>query len=182
MKIAVFRNISLFVISFCSLGSTRFFKVAKAVSNEGLVVVKVFVLHDLSLLLQPYQQRIEDIKLKLASAFNCLPFRKAIVSARSSSVFHCSQRILSYTVLQSVFQLENGAAFLIREYVKYSLYDRMSTRPFLAPIEKKWIAFQILYALHQCHKVGVSHPIMTRFSINIRNIDTKWTFRFVMAI
>lgn len=63
-----------------SLGSTRFFKVAKALSNEGLIVVKVFVLHDLSLLLQPYQQRIEDIRSKLASAFNCLPFRKAIVS------------------------------------------------------------------------------------------------------
>lgn len=44
----------------------------------------------------------------------------------------------------------------MREYVKYSLYDRISTRPFLLPIEKKWIAFQILYALHQCHKVGVS--------------------------
>lgn len=43
----------------------------------------------------------------------------------------------------------------MREYVKYNLYDRISTRPFLAPIEKKWIAFQILYALHQCHKVGV---------------------------
>lgn len=44
----------------------------------------------------------------------------------------------------------------MREYVKYSLYDRISTRPFLTDIEKRWIAFQVLYALHQCHKVGVS--------------------------
>lgn len=66
-----------------SLGSTRFFKVARAESNEGLIVVKVFVLHDLSILLQPYQQRVEEIRVKLDSAFNCLPFRKAIVSITS---------------------------------------------------------------------------------------------------
>ena len=53
-------------------------------------------------------------------------------------------------------QLTEKAGFLLREYVKCSLYDRMSTRPFLTSIEKRWVAFQILYALHQCHKVGVS--------------------------
>jgi len=52
--------------------------------------------------------------------------------------------------------LTEKAGFIIREYVKYSLYDRISTRPFLTDIEKRWIAFQVLYALHQCHKVGVS--------------------------
>lgn len=64
---------------FYSLGSTRFFKVARAESEEGLIVVKVFVIHDLSILLQPYQQKIDDIKSKLSSAVNCLPFRKSIV-------------------------------------------------------------------------------------------------------
>ncbi|GFR74329.1 phosphoinositide 3-kinase regulatory subunit 4 [Elysia marginata] len=49
------------------------------------------------------------------------------------------------------------AAVLIRQYVKYSLYDRLSTRPFLTVIEKKWIAFQLLCALNQCHKVQVCH-------------------------
>jgi phosphoinositide-3-kinase regulatory subunit 4 len=53
-------------------------------------------------------------------------------------------------------QLTEKAGFIMREYVKYSLYDRISTRPFLTDIEKRWIAFQVLYALHQCHKVGVS--------------------------
>lgn len=45
----------------------------------------------------------------------------------------------------------------MREYVKYSLYDRISTRPFLTTIEKKWITFQVLYALHQAHKVYISY-------------------------
>ena len=52
---------------------------------------------------------------------------------------------------------------MFREYVKCSLYDRISTRPFLSPIEKKWIAFQVLYAVHQCHKLGViNFPFFTR--------------------
>lgn len=48
------------------------------------------------------------------------------------------------------------SALLFRQYIKYSLYDRMSTRPFLSTIEKRWIAFQLLCALNQCHKVKVS--------------------------
>lgn len=53
-------------------------------------------------------------------------------------------------------QMTDKAVFLMREYVKYSLYDRISTRPFLTMIEKKFIAFQILFALRQCHTLGVS--------------------------
>lgn len=52
--------------------------------------------------------------------------------------------------------MTDKAVFLMREYVKYSLYDRISTRPFLTMIEKKFIAFQVLFALRQCHTLGVS--------------------------
>lgn len=45
----------------------------------------------------------------------------------------------------------------MREYVKHSLYDRVSTRPFLTSLEKKWITFQVLCALHQCHKQKICH-------------------------
>ena len=37
----------------------------------------------------------------------------------------------------------------MRQFMKHSLYDRISTRPFLTPTEKKWIAFQLLLALQQ---------------------------------
>ena len=43
----------------CSLGSTRFFKVAKAKTKEGLVVVKVFVIHDPSLPLKAYKDKLD---------------------------------------------------------------------------------------------------------------------------
>ncbi|KAK7093762.1 phosphoinositide 3-kinase regulatory subunit 4-like [Littorina saxatilis] len=114
-----------------SLGSTRFFKVARAKCKEGLAVVKVFVIHDPSLPLERHRQRLEEIAVRLKTASNCLPFQKAV-------------------------QLERSA-LLFRQYVKYSLYDRMSTRPFLNSIEKRWIAFQLLCALNQCHKLKVCH-------------------------
>lgn len=129
-----------------NLGSTRFFKVARAKSSEGLIVVKVFAIHDPTLPLSSYKERLEEIRNELQSAVNCLPFQRVV--------------------------LTDKAGFIMREYVKFSLYDRISTRPFLTTIEKKWIAFQVLYALHQCHKVGVCHG-----DIKLENIMiTSWNW------
>ncbi|XP_030749901.1 phosphoinositide 3-kinase regulatory subunit 4 [Sitophilus oryzae] len=129
-----------------SLGSTRFLKVARAESQEGPVVVKVFAIHDPSLPLQSYKDHLDEIRKKLSSAVNCTPYQKFILTEK--------------------------AGLIMREYVKYSLYDRISTRPFLTVIEKKWITFQILYALHQCHKVGVCHG-----DIKLENITvTSWNW------
>lgn len=44
-----------------SLGSTRFFKVARARCREGLAVVKVFVIHDPSLPLSKYKDDLEGM-------------------------------------------------------------------------------------------------------------------------
>ncbi|XP_043489067.1 phosphoinositide 3-kinase regulatory subunit 4 isoform X2 [Polistes fuscatus] len=129
-----------------NLGSTRFFKVARARSDEGLIVVKVFAIHDPTLPLSAYKEKLEEIRSKLASAVNCLPFQKTILTEKAGSI--------------------------MREYVKYSLYDRISTRPFLTYIEKEWITFQVLYALHQAHKFGVCHG-----DIKLENIMiTSWNW------
>lgn len=114
-----------------SLGSTRFFKVARAKHREGLVVVKVFAIQDPSLPLTSYKQELEELKIRLHSCQNCLPFQKA--------------------------SLTEKAAILFRQYVRDNLYDRISTRPFLNNIEKRWLAFQILNAVDQAHKSGVRH-------------------------
>lgn len=48
----------------------------------------------------------------------------------------------------------------------------MSTRPFLQAIEKKWITFQVLCALHQCHKQKICHG-----DIKLENIlITSWNW------
>lgn len=61
------------------MGSTRFFKVARVRSDEGLVVVKVFVKHDPSLPLETHAERLEFIKRSLSNAVNCLPFQRVVV-------------------------------------------------------------------------------------------------------
>ncbi|XP_074510389.1 phosphoinositide 3-kinase regulatory subunit 4 [Sebastes fasciatus] len=114
-----------------SLGSTRFFKVARAKHREGLVVVKVFAIQDPSLPLTSYKQELEELKIRLHSCQNCLPFQKT--------------------------SLTEKAAILFRQYVRDNLYDRISTRPFLNNVEKRWLAFQILNAVDQAHKAGVRH-------------------------
>ncbi|CAL8248630.1 unnamed protein product [Lota lota] len=114
-----------------SLGSTRFFKVARAKHREGLVVVKVFAIQDPSLPLTSYKQELEELKIRLHSCQNCLPFQKN--------------------------SLTEKAAILFRQYVRDNLYDRISTRPFLNGVEKRWLAFQILTAVDQAHKAGVRH-------------------------
>lgn len=64
------------------------------------------------------------------------------------------------------------AGLIMREYVKNSLYDRVSTRPFLTILEKKWITFQILCALNQCHKQKICHG-----DIKLENIlITSWNW------
>jgi hypothetical protein len=65
------------------MGSTRFLKVARARSEEGHVVVKVFVKHDPTLPLEPHVEKIEKIKRDLAAAVNCLPFQKVMVNILS---------------------------------------------------------------------------------------------------
>lgn len=47
--------------------------------------------------------------------------------------------------------------YLVRQFLYNSLYDRLSTRPFLEDIEKKWLAFQLLCALRDCHSRDIYH-------------------------
>ncbi|XP_072316340.1 phosphoinositide 3-kinase regulatory subunit 4 [Eucyclogobius newberryi] len=129
-----------------SLGSTRFFKVARAKHREGLVVVKVFAIQDPSLPLTSHRQELEELKIRLHSCHNCLPFHKA--------------------------SLTEKAGILFRQYVRDNLYDRISTRPFLNDIEKRWLAFQMVSAVDQSHKSGVRHGDIKSENIMV----TSWNW------
>ena len=48
-------------------------------------------------------------------------------------------------------------SYLIRQYFKTTLYDRLSSRPFLKNIEKLWLIFQLMKCLEVCHDVEVIH-------------------------
>ncbi|KAJ3366527.1 Serine/threonine-protein kinase [Allomyces javanicus] len=55
-----------------------------------------------------------------------------------------------------VFETDK-AVYVCRPYFNSNLYDRISTRPFLDILERKWIAFQLLSALAQIHRLKVVH-------------------------
>uniref|UniRef100_A0A1X7TYI4 non-specific serine/threonine protein kinase n=2 Tax=Amphimedon queenslandica TaxID=400682 RepID=A0A1X7TYI4_AMPQE len=115
-----------------SLGSTRFMKVARSKYTDGTeVVVKIFPKIDSSVQLQMYEKRLHDINMRLRFIANVLPYQN--------------------------FWDSDKAAFLVRQHVQYNLYDRISTRPYLNNIEKKWIVFQLLKALEGCHEKKVYH-------------------------
>ncbi|KAK2713038.1 hypothetical protein QYM36_011666, partial [Artemia franciscana] len=114
-----------------SLGSTRFFKVARAKAQEGDIVIKVFVVNDPSLPLNEHQSNLEVLLSVLTPQWGCLPFQKAM--------------------------LTDKAVLLFRQYIHTSAYDRISTRPFLMDLEKKWIFFQVLKALSFAHTNRVCH-------------------------
>lgn len=57
---------------------------------------------------------------------------------------------------QRVVETETNG-YLVRQYLYNSLYDRLSTRPFLEDIERKWLAFQLLCALRDCHSRDIYH-------------------------
>lgn len=131
-----------------------------------MIVVKVFVKNDPSLPLESHADKLEAIKRHLANAVNCLPFQRVIVSKRVPSLSSLSIKHFH------PFQVTDKAGFIIREFVKHSLYDRVSTRPFLTFTEKKWITFQVLCALHQCHKQKICHG-----DIKLENIlITSWNW------
>jgi hypothetical protein len=49
------------------------------------------------------------------------------------------------------------AAYLLRQYFFSNLHDRISTRPFLSVIEKKWLAFQVQISFSNL-KINVLEP------------------------
>src|SRR6218665_391311 len=114
-----------------SLGQTQFLKVALCSTADGDVVVKVLSHEDPSLLLE--QHRVALIQFAQVTASN-----------------------LSIAAFQIV-ELRTNFAFMVRQFIKFSLYDRLSTRPFLSDIEKAWIAYQIIKCLAWCHERSILH-------------------------
>ena len=55
-----------------------------------------------------------------------------------------------------IVETDRGA-YLLRQHVHHNLYERLSQRPFLHMIERRWIAYQLLQALAQSHACGVCH-------------------------
>ncbi|KAI4252569.1 MAG: hypothetical protein LQ352_004231 [Teloschistes flavicans] len=132
-----------------SLGQARLVKSIRARHHDGLVVVKLVMKPYPQLDLSKYVRALRRERDALADVPNVLGY----------------QRVLETTT--------NG--YLVRQYMYSSLYDRMSTRPFLEDIEKKWLAFQLLCAVRDCHTRNIYHGDIKTENILV----TSWNWLYL---
>ncbi|KAG9029158.1 Serine/threonine-protein kinase [Tulasnella sp. JGI-2019a] len=132
-----------------SLGSGRFLKTVKGRHKHGSVVIKIFIKPDPGISLRNYRKRLKTE-------------REALVDLPN---------VYNY---QTFFETEK-AGYMIRQWLLSSLYDRISTRPFLSIIEKKWIAFQILTGLQAARERKISHGDIKSENIMV----TSWNWVYI---
>ncbi|KAG8859720.1 Serine/threonine-protein kinase [Tulasnella sp. 330] len=132
-----------------SLGSGRFLKTVKARHKHGSVVIKIFIKPDPGISLRNYRKRLKTE-------------REALVDLPN---------VYNY---QTFFETDK-AGYMIRQWLLSSLYDRISTRPFLSIIEKKWIAFQILTGLQAARERKISHGDIKSENIMV----TSWNWVYI---
>lgn len=112
-----------------------------------------------------------DVAVKLFVKSGSIDFRAAAVQMRrEKDLLMAVPNALSYQRLRET----DRAVYLVRQYIASSLYDRVSTRPFFEPIERRWLVFQLLTALRDCHARGIRHgDIKTE---NVLVTTTNWVY------
>ncbi|KAG0353652.1 Serine/threonine-protein kinase [Podila minutissima] len=106
-------------------------KTIRGRQKEGSVVVKIFVKPESVYSLRRVSRIINEERESLADVPNAIAFQRVLETDR--------------------------AGYLIRQYFFSSLYDRISTRPFMNLIEKKWVTYQLLKGLADSHARNVFH-------------------------
>ncbi|KAG2366341.1 hypothetical protein BDR07DRAFT_1606901 [Suillus spraguei] len=130
------------------LNQARFLKTVKCRHRNGYLVVKIFIKQDPGISLRNYQRKLKTDREALLDIPN----------------------IYTY---QTFLETEK-AGYLIRQWAASNLYDRISTRPFLSLIEKKWITYQLLTALSQAHLHKTPHGDIK--STNILVTSSNWIY------
>ncbi|KAK5998256.1 Putative serine/threonine-protein kinase VPS15 [Cladobotryum mycophilum] len=131
------------------IGNARFMKSIRGRHENGVVLVKVLVKPFTEVKLEKYKKQIIEQRKALAGVPNALGFQRIIETET------------------------NG--YLVRQFLYSSLYDRLSTRPFLEDIEKKWLAFQLLCALRDCHARDIYHGDLKAQNVLV----TSWNWLYL---
>lgn len=131
-----------------SMGTSRFMKSIRVRHKDGQLVVKIFAKPLEPLPLDDYRREIQMERDIVADIPNALTYSRVYETDR--------------------------AAYLIRQHLYSSLYDRISTRPFLEDIEKRWITYQLLCGLRDCHAKGLHHGDIK--AENILITTSNWAY------
>lgn len=132
-----------------TLGGARFLRTVRARHHDGIVLAKVCMKSNSSVRFGKYVRALLSERKALSDIPNVLPYQRIVET--------------------------NTHGFLARQYMHSSLYDRMSIRPFLENIEKKWIAYQLLCAVRDCHSRNVYHGDIKTENVLV----TSWGWVYV---
>ncbi|KAF1943044.1 phosphoinositide 3-kinase regulatory subunit 4 [Clathrospora elynae] len=132
-----------------SLGAARFMKAVRARHKDGLVVARVVMKPYAQFNFQTYITRLLHERKVLADVPNAVAYHRIIETA--------------------------ACGYLVRQYIHSSLYDRLSTRPFLEEIEKKWLSFQLLCAVRDCHARNIFHGDIKTENVLV----TSWNWLYL---
>ncbi|KAH8119146.1 hypothetical protein DFH11DRAFT_1838620 [Phellopilus nigrolimitatus] len=123
-----------------SLGSSRFLKTVRCRHRNGFLVVKIYIKPDTNQLDEKYLRRLKKEKKALQDVPN--------------------------TYTYQIFTESDKAGYLVRQWVASSLYDRISTRPFLTVV---------LAGLRDARKRKVAHGDVKSENILV----TSWNWVYI---
>ncbi|ORY02044.1 phosphoinositide 3-kinase regulatory subunit 4 [Clohesyomyces aquaticus] len=132
-----------------ALGTARFMKTIRARHKDGVVVCKVVMKPYADFTLDRYVNQLIHERKLLEDVPNALAYHRVIETSTSGC--------------------------LVRQYIHSNLYDRLSTRPFLEDIEKKWLSFQLLCAVRDCHARGIYHGDIKTENVLV----TSWNWLYL---
>ena len=96
---------------------------------------------------QVYQKRTDSPSLR--------PYQRALTEQRDrlAALPHAAAHVLPWAVIRETPR----GAHLVRPHAHTSVAAALSTRPFMSPAEKRWVAWQVLVTLADAHGAGVVH-------------------------
>ncbi|KAI8641016.1 hypothetical protein BD408DRAFT_389715 [Parasitella parasitica] len=133
-----------------NLGKARFMKTLRGKHSDGYVVIKLYIKPESGQNLAKQVRKIQEEETALKDVPNAFYFQRVMETDRAS--------------------------YLVRPYLYSSLYDRISTRPFLTTIEKKWIAYQLLRGIADSHARNVYHGDIKTENVLV----TSWNWAFLV--
>jgi serine/threonine protein kinase/WD40 repeat protein len=130
----------------------------QCIHGDGFVVVKVYFRRESkefdSAQLKRYEARLDELATRLPLS-------------------------VTPSVLNLVkLDITDRAVFLGRQYMGSSLVERFHSHPALHPIEKSWLTFQMLHAVHQLHSHGIRHGDIKTDNFLL----TSWNWLFLVDV
>ena len=148
-------------------GKGRLLRSMHCASEDGDVVCKMFLKTD-----ESDDVTLTNHAMRMKRCEQALNERRVQNPGKPSN-------ICFYSVYRNMPWTEMKAAYVIRTYFKYSLHERVMTRPFLTIEPKLWLSYQLLLAVDELHSARISHGDLKTNNVMITSLG--WLYVTDMA-